>query len=318
MAIYNGSARQLLVQLINEANPTLPFEVNTVDYDFTVPAVIDPATNNGRNTEVFLVPKTSSQYTGSIRLTYNRLDLGLLFRNVIPHVQKWVPNTGTVTATNIVEQLHTLLPLYSAKYGVPLETSQIKDLNLQQRWGLDPSLTFQMQAEPTSLIYIGSTQTKWEIGKRTLESLYQNTEVEGRLYPNGNDFTDIATRKPYLSHVTFNEDFTLNPPPIGSVTLSYSQNTSIVQVLNYLNNHIASKLGYDNDVFLTSMDYTTVVDVNNPSQKRGIGSLRYNHVELPHPVYPEANSDLYNRLGVLEIPDDCGWGCGNLYFHYNV
>jgi hypothetical protein len=313
MAIYNGSARQLLVQLINEANPGLPFEVNTVDYDFTVPAVIDPATNNGRNTEIFLVPKTSSQYTGSIRLTYNRLDLGLLFRNVIPHVQKWVPNTGT-EATTVIEQLHTLLPLYSAKYGIPLETSQIRDLGLQQRWGINPSLTFQMQAEPTSLIYIGSVQSKWEIGKRTLESLYQNTEVEGRLYPNGNDFTDIATRKPYLSHFTFNDDFTLNPPPFSNNIIA----SNYITIPRFMNEHIAHRLGLEPNVFATTISYASPVDVNDSSASRGIRDLRYRSVNLPHPDYPEANSDLYNRLSVMEIPDDCGWGCGNLYFHYNV
>ena len=317
MAIYNGSARQLLVQLINEANPGLPFEVNTVDYDFTVPTVIDPATNNGRNTEIFLVPKTSSQYTGSIRLTYNRLDLGLLFRNVIPHVQKWVPNTGTESTTT-VEQLHNLLPLYSAKYGIPLETSQIKDLGMQQRWGINPSFTFQMQAEPTSLIYIGSVQSKWEIGKRTLESLYQNTEVEGRLYPNGNDFTDIATRKPYLSHFTFNDDFTLNPPPNYSINYMSSGNHGSNLVDAFMDEHIAHRLGLEPNVFTTSRSYTLPVDVNNPADLRGLTGLRYMTVTLPHPDYPEANSDLYNRLSVLEIPDDCGWGCGNLYFHYNV
>ncbi|MNN24546.1 hypothetical protein D3C81_1379820 [compost metagenome] len=50
----------------------------------------------------------------------------------------------------------------------------------------------------------------------------------------------------------------------------------------------------------------------------GLNGVSFIRIVLPHSSYPEANSEFYNRAVVANLPADCPWGTGRLFFHYNV
>lgn len=328
--IYNRTARQTLVDLINEGNPDLPFPINMTDYEFTRPEAIDTLPN-GHNTEIRIIPKTTAPYHGNVLLTYRRLNLAYLFRNITPWVRQWVPNNGNPSSTSVVSNLHALLPLFSKKYGILLETSQIQNINLTQRNGLRGDV-FQITAEDDSLIFVGSTQANWVLGRRTLEDLIQIDEIEGREYPNGNDFSDMSTRKPYLTPLFHHIDFTMYHQENGSNWDAYSTNTTFliryrstvtaevnlwrtVQIYQSIINEILQReLGME--LALAEYNGGTVPQYTS-TLATSIAGIQFRSISLPNSDYPEANSEFFNHAIVITIPEDCPWGTGNIYFHYN-
>lgn len=339
MAIYTKPARQMLVDLINESNPDLPFEINTTDYDFTDPKAIDQ-NEQGHNTEIRLIAKPSAPYVGNRLLTYRRLNLAYLFRNMTPVVRQWVENGGNPSSGTIRATLHQFLPLFSQKYGILLETSQIRQVDLAERDGLDPTRRFSIQAENNSLVFVGSVQAQWVLGRRRLSELLQIDEVEGRKYP---DYTD---ERPLLTPLTHHIDFTLYAQENGNdwdtndtrtlIRESYRRTTSggIVNdttVFNRENRYrqildalLRTHFGFGMNVFDPvpggswgrSENSYRVVN-NDPEKIVNLAGIPFRTITLPHPEFPEANSEFFNHAIVFIIPEDCPWGIGNIFFHYN-
>lgn len=322
MRLYNKPVKQTLVDLINDSNPTLPFPINTVDYEFMPPEAITELPN-GHNTKIRLFCRLNAPYIGNITLTYRRLDLAKLFANHTPIVQKWVESNGSTTATNHLLNLHDLLDDYSNKYGINLDKNEIQDYGLDQRYGFQPQrYSFPIRAESTSLIYIGSVNAKWDIGERTLESLFGDYEVNGRVYPGGNSFDVPEARKHYLTPTTFNVDFTedyLSDTTYWEYSnnrqLGYTTSSTYIRMFDLIFN--AFKREYDR------------VNPDGPTIQYTIGSNGYKNTPydfndfiirrrtLPDVDYPEANSEFYNTVVVIETPADCTWAVGNIYLHYN-
>lgn len=333
MPIYSKTAKQQLVDLINEGNPDLPFALNVTDYDFTDPSSITP-TPEGHNTQIRVIAKTTAPYTGNVLLTYRRLDLGKLFEGIVPTVRKWVENSGSTTSYDHLIYLYEILPLFTKKYGVLLEESEIQNENLRERHGNNPDdYHWYLRAKSTSILFVGNTRAEWHIGERELWDLLQVDEVEGRQYPESNDFTAPENRKPYLTPNTFDTDFTLfhqdNPRLdyttyymwYNSSTYHRMQNNAITQLLN---DHVAPAVGFNfieagedgyNTMYNSGSGFSTHPASEGKAYTRG---LYYNTYSLPDARVPEANSEFYNRVVVLEIPEDCPWGSGNLYFHFNI
>lgn len=335
MAIYTKPARQMLIDLINEGNPDLPFSINSVDYEFTRPVPIE-LQPNGHNTEIRIMAKPGAPYIGNVLLTYRRLDLGYLFRNIIPTIKQWVENSGNPASGTTRAYLHDFLPLFTKKYGINLQTSQINNVALQERDGLDPNRYFNIVANPESLIYIGSAQAQWILGRRRLSELLQVDEVEGRLYPDGNDFSEDFKRRPLLTELTHYIDFTMYHQENGidwnrysnrSFSTSYHSNSTTSIYLsrqeniyrNILDEMFRTHLGFG--VAIRELNqggvplYTT--GLNETTNEVSVAGIRYYHIALPHNDYPEANSEFFNSAVVIQVPDDCPWGLGNIFLHYN-
>lgn len=326
--IYNRTARQTLVDLINEGNPDLPFPINMTDYEFTRPEAITTLPN-GHNTEIRIVPKTTAPYNGNVLLTYRRLNLAYLFRNIIPMVRQWVPNNGTVSSTTVISNLHALLPLFSKKYGILLETSQIQNVSLRNTHGLRGD-NFNINAVSDSLIFVGSTQANWVLGRRTLEDLIQIDEIEGREYPDSNDFSDLSSRKHYLTPLFHNIDFTMYHQENGINWDRYNSTFWINNITHYhtqediyagiIDAIFKDKLGVGvgNRTYSTFSSYNREPTLNSEGiPEVSLRLLSYETVTLPDARYPEANSEFFNHVIVITIPEDCPWGTGNIYLHYN-
>lgn len=324
MAIYSKTARQMLVDLINEGNPDLPFKVDLTNFEFTHPTVIGDL-ENGHNTQIRVIAKPSSPYVGNTLLTYRRLDLGKLFEGVLPTVQRWVYNTGNPDTGTPRAQLHDLLPLYTKKYGITLEASQVWDRTLTEAMGVQGT-PFQITAEPNSLVYIGHFDAVWFIGKRTLDDLVQIEEINGRQYPGGNEFADPSDRKLYFTPLTYATDYTYMLKEYSNWDYggdgerdSMSLNTgntidkaNTQRILNLLNETLPASADFS--ITNRSGHYTDLVTTGTVSVS-GIWRVR---VDLPSVDYPEANSEFYNTAVILLIPEDCGWTTGNIYLHYNT
>jgi len=328
--IYNRTARQMLVDLINEGNPDLPFPINLTDYEFTRPVSIS-VLPNGHNTEIRIIPKTTAPYHGNVLLTYRRLSLAYLFRNITPTVRQWVPNNGNPNTTTTIINLHALLPLFSKKYGILLESSQIRNVGLSNVHGIRGD-NFNIIAEPNSLIFVGSTQANWILGRRTLEDLIQIDEIEGREYPDGNDFSDLPSRKNYLTPLFHNVDFTMYHQENGAnwdryndVFWRVNHSTYFIQETIYRNIMDAifrEKLGFGilPHTFngrLYGSPFFNQGTTEEPDYVVGLRNLPYEPISLPDSRYPEANSEFFNSAIVITIPEDCPWGTGNIYLHYN-
>jgi len=332
MAIYTKTAKQMLVDLINEGNPNLPFPINDTDFDFTLPeTIIDPG--NGHNTRIRVIAKPNTNYIGNIVVTYRRLNVGFLFRNMTLEVQKWVANSGQGSGSLIL--LSNLLPIYSEKYGIPFTAGEWTDQWLTGFHGIRGD-TFTIAPTANNLVFVGSVTGRWRVGERTLESLLPVDVVAGRLYPGGNN-QDDPMRKYWITPDGFNTDYSNKSAILNgwlgnaNHPLGQWQDSGVSALHTRLINEVFPMVIPRNGPRITATSYVgraaltngTSFNGNDPTtgylvKELGMTGARTNRYILPHAAVPEANSEFFNRVLVLTLPDDCPWGTGALYFHYNV
>ncbi|MND14887.1 hypothetical protein D3C81_498230 [compost metagenome] len=318
MAIYSKTAKAMLIDLINEGNPSMPFAINETDFEFSVPEVI-AVLPNGHNTKIRVMSKPSSAYIGNVVVTYRRLSLANIFRSMIPEVEQWFTNNKTLSGAQVTT-LYALLPQYSAKYGITLEQSQFNDVSLTTYNGVRGD-AFSLTAKADSWAYVGSASFKWTNGEQTLQSLLPVDVINGRLYPGGNNFAEGAPRKRFITSETFDIDFTsekvnlenswLQTYPFGNQAGGPA--TLSLAVGNAINNKLAAKGSALRFVFPSSGS-----TVNYKTVDRSLEGLTLARVRLPNANYPEANAEFYNSVLVLTLPADCEWGVGRIYLHYNI
>lgn len=319
MIFYKKTPVETLIDLINEGNPTLPFEINTTDYDFMEPVAIEP-TEEGHDTEIRIVALPSAPYIGNTVLTYRRLNLANLFQGTTPVIHKWVENGGSSGSTTERARLYDFLSLYTNKYGITLEESEIQDVSLRERDGIDPARRFNITAKSTSLIYTGTTQAQWVIGVRELSDLLQIDEINDIQYPGGNDFSVPEGRKLYLTPILFENDVTFASQEeqywddYHAATMgTNSSNTSYVRFWNAVFSVFA-------DAFeeKTGIRPTVSSTYGYRDTEFDFGGFVVRRISIPDSNYPETNSEYYNRVIVIECPNDCTWATGYIYLHYNV
>lgn len=319
MAIITKTAKAMLIDLINEGNPQLPFPINETDFEFSTPEVITPALANGHNTRIRVMSKPSSVYIGNVLVTYRRLAVSNLFRNMIPEIEQWFTNSKVLNGTQITT-LYELLPQFSDKYGIVLEQSQFNNVSLTTYNGVRGD-TFALTAVPTSWAYVGAATMKWTNGEQTLQSLLPVDTIVGRLYPGGNNFAEGVTRKRYITSSSFDIDFTsekvnlengwLTSYPFGNT--NNGPGVLLVNILNALNAKLTAKG--------SSLQFIAPPNGNTTNYKtidRSLEGLLLTRYRLPHAAVPEANAEFYNSVCVLTLPADCEWGVGKLYMHYNI
>lgn len=319
MAIITKTAKAMLIDLINEGNPQLPFPINETDFEFSTPEVITPALANGHNTRIRVMSKPSSVYIGNVLVTYRRLAVSNLFRNMIPEIEQWFTNSKVLNGTQITT-LYELLPQFSDKYGIVLEQSQFNNVGLSTYNGVRGD-TFAMTAVANSWAYVGSTAMKWTNGEQTLQSLLPVDTIVGRLYPGGNNFAEGAPRKRFITPDTFDIDFTSEKVnlengwatqyPFGNVQSGPS--LLMVAIGNSLNSKLAAK-----GSSLKFVAPASGLTANYKTVDRSLEGLLLTRYRLPHSAVPEANAEFYNSVCVLTLPADCEWGVGRIFMHYNI
>ncbi|QVW28659.1 putative virion structural protein [Erwinia phage pEa_SNUABM_8] len=118
MSIYNKPSREMLLDAINKQNNLLanPLTWNQIASGYPE-TVSTPGAD--RNTRVLLYGLNGQGYKGNVTIEYDRIQMPVLFRNVIP-----------VVITNPVNKLSELLPFLNKKYGLSLIADDVEDFSV--------------------------------------------------------------------------------------------------------------------------------------------------------------------------------------------
>lgn len=335
MAIYSKTTKQMMVDLINAGNPQLPFPINETDFEFGLPEVMaDPG--NGHNTKIRVTAKPNTNYVGNVQLTYRRLDVGRIFRNMTLEVFRWIANSGA--NGTVLSTVNDMLPLYSEKFGFNFQVGEWNQANLTGYNGIRGDV-FNLTPVATNLAFVGTVPAKWTIGERTLESLLSVDVIEGRRYPGGNDFVTPGHQY-WVTPDGFDIDYSFAKDYLESQNVA-TGNAGVVRGAVYVGDNYGDGQGpirqyIENNCLKTlknrSGEFYTIVTaagagqavqdgINTPYRLNGCLFRRY---ALPHADVPEANSEFYNRCMVIDMADSTGgngprkWGTGRIFLHYNV
>lgn len=333
MAIYNKPSKQMVIDLINAGNPNLPFKINETDFELLDLKGIE-ALPNGHNTSIRLVAKPNTNYVGNLILTYRRLNISNIFRNMIPVIDYWVPNTGANgTQLTTSTELH---PKLGDKYGFLFEPGMWSDMGLSGYHGIRGD-AFAITALPANWAFIGTISAKWNIGQQSLDSLLSIDQIPGRLYPGGNDFTKLEDRQYWITPDGFDVDYSKNSATfaalesalgvngtIASTVFMGSTSSSYLPALNALKTLVQNIKNRNGDNYIVRGN--TQADLAVEGIKYDMTGISIRNYRLPHADVPEANSEFYNRCIVLDptvlttyYPTAAKtWGAGRMILHYNI
>lgn len=333
MAIYSKPSKQMVIDLINAGNPNLPFKINETDFELLDLKSIDTLPN-GHNTSIRIVAKPNTNYVGNLILTYRRLNILNVFRNMVPVIDYWVPNTGANSNQLITSsELHSKL---GDKYGFLFEAGMWSSVALSGYHGVRGD-TFTISALAANWAFIGTISAKWNIGQQSLESLLSIDQIPGRLYPGGNDFTVVDDRRYWITPDGFDVDYskysatfgTLEPELGTNGTIGYSMylgstTSNYATALNSIKALVSSIKTRSGDNYIVRGGLQA--DLAVEGIKYDMTGVSIRNYRLPHAAVPEANSEFYNRCIVLD-PDVLTtfyptavkkWGTGRLILHYNT
>lgn len=144
MSIYSQPSDQMVRELINNANtPLVPFAPENLT--FGKPAVV--VGSDHVNSTVNVRGIQGEVYAGQLPVSYNRLDLSVLFRgNYRPEFTALGQST-----------LYRLLPEINKALGMSLTTTDLQDVDLKLLSEGD-QVILEMRALPTSLGFTGMAQ----------------------------------------------------------------------------------------------------------------------------------------------------------------
>lgn len=160
-------ARQILIDLINEANATT---LTLDDIRFGGPSPIE---NGNRNTGITITALPTSPYVGSRDLTYNRVDLSEL-----PGERSTTFNVANhVTAFDMI-------PVLNDAYSINLSSDDIFDDPLPEIDPNDPDQKepFVLRAKPGSLVYRNRITLTIRSNEISLAGLLVTDELSGFEY----------------------------------------------------------------------------------------------------------------------------------------
>lgn len=333
MAIYSKPSKQMVIDLINAGNPNLPFKINETDFELLDLTAIDTLPN-GHNTSIRLVAKPNTNYVGNLILTYRRLNVANIFRNLVPTIDYWVPNTGAnSTQLTTSTELH---PKLGDKYGFLFEAGMWNSVPLSGYHGVRGD-TFAITALPDNWAFIGTVLAKWNIGQQSLESLLSIDQIPGRLYPGGNDFTTLEDRRYWITPDGFDVDYSKYSAyfvalesvlGVNGTMTSYiymgSVSSNYLTPLSALKTIVQGIKNREGDNYIVRGGLQT--DLAVEGIKYDMTGTFIRNYRLPHADVPEANSEFYNRCIVLDTniltnyyPTAAKtWGAGRMILHYNI
>ena len=160
-------AANKLLALINRDNKT-----NLVEDQVVLNApLVNPDSGIARNTKLKVVAVPGKGFRGDVTVWYNRIDLGLLFKNVNANVGLEVTEGMTAEA---------LIPLINEKYGTDFEVEDFDALPALVVGGGTATLT----AKADNVAYIQSFDVKYGLEEVALDSVVLVTTLTGFNYPN--------------------------------------------------------------------------------------------------------------------------------------
>lgn len=278
MPLYKNSGLQNLIDLINQDNPGLPFQINETECLFGTPVAI-ATLPNGHNTRVKVLAKSSGKYRGSVQVTYRRIDLSALFRSVSARFDRYLAS-GSMTHS-------MMIPIINQKYGLNLE---VANTTLSAGWSTSQSgQSRTLSAVNANYFYVGSLSVQWFQSPAELGvDILLNPDLNGAAWPGGNDFTSYADRSLHgeflLASLDFTEFALANGWPVtagGPVSFA----AGATPMLDEIN----AKAG-------TSLNINAYNATTNP---QGLGGYTYNTVPLPNASWPMANREGFTAARIF-------------------
>lgn len=305
MPLYLKPSKDEVYDLINQANPGLGFVASPLNVNLSVPAVATVSGQPNLNTKIGLSAVQGGDFMGRKDVFYRRRNLTSLFRAVTVQIDLYrAPVSAGATAYTVYQ----LLPYINAKYGMSFTTDDLVDANIIYGTTLEGGFnttTVTVTAKATSLGYTGSFALKWKSAPQDLATMIGVSELGGRLYPGGNDFT---AHKNIVNFMGYGTDFTT----LNTTTPWPGYPTS---------NSLASSNQAGNQAWLTAYfaeinrQYGTTWS-GGPTATCKTATI----YTIPNVLVPEANSRYFNRVMVIELTDAVAdaIGVGRLYIHFNV
>lgn len=306
MTFYAKPSKDLVYDLINKANPTLPSPITPAIVRLDVPKIIGSAGPADLNTVIKASAKYNQGYTGTMELSYRRINLTNFFKNTTVIVNKFKDNGQPVKFSDYLNE-------FNSKYGFSLTSDDFTDVSFPGS-NIDPvdgmrTAAVTVNTKTDSLGFIGSFTFRWKNSPQELKNLITKQELPGRVYP---PFT-------FVNLMTYGGDNTaaLSDPIPGT---NY-------KVFDYFADNLLfagtarPDLLVGHNQFLNSVNagYGTsfIADSTKPMSTPGnLFNAVVRLVTLPNALYPTANNT-FGRMLVIQLQPGHTWGTGDLFFHHN-
>lgn len=228
------------------------------------------------NTMVRLKAIDGKGFVGSVICTYDRVDLAVIGRML----------GGKLALPTDVVTVHAALGHISARYGIVLPTSEIKDAEIL--WDEDGAL-FEIAAKEDSLCWIGSATFTSTVLPKHITDIVTADEL-----PNYDQFRAYAG-KTFVEFVTYGRDYTEKFDKFVDVT---AQNFDAQALLADINFNLGNDFAYSASSVDRNLYGSTFV-------YNGLNS----GVEGTNPAYKYV-------MVIAMNPDDARYE-GNVIIHYN-
>lgn len=286
MSYYSKPQIEQLFNLINESNPGLmelrDLENTTIGIPFR--RTVKPGEIQDTSIEIYANP--GSFYLGKQIVHYRRINIGTLFANIVPHIERW--SSGSMPRS-------VWMDLLNKKYGLAFVNEDLISVNHIGEG------TNYINIEPTSLAYIGQLRFRWTRGKRAMDQILTKDEYTGLYWDRVYD-----ENKPLMTSVNFNLDYT-RFNNINAISNGITLNN-----VGSFSGDVTAIIDWYNKCSGLELDLGTVHTSPN-----GIKGLQMTRFTIPSTAIPEANSINYNRVLII-TPTTTSWFCGKILIHYNV
>lgn len=316
MPFYSKVAKQLVFDLLNAANPQLPILLTDAVVRVGLPKPIANALPAARNTTVLVQANRNMGYVGTKNLTYRRINLTSLFKNVKPVVYKFM-------ASGQPNYFGDYLLEFNTKYGLKLTADDF--INIDFPFALvDPAdglktATVNVTVNSNSLGYLGSFPFTWKNAKNTLDAIIRHPEINGRTFPGGNVFD--GNHKYVLNISTFSCEIT------DILKIKVSNMYGEATLAQYLpdgitlgtttGDSVPGHLEFLRQVNMVSGTPFLLNPADNGTTLNNLQGSSVTNITLPSALYPEANSAAYAKAIIIKPPAENTWAVGYLIFHHN-
>lgn len=306
MPIYTKPQIELLVDLINEANPGL--NLAPVAFENTrlgLPYPYTPKEGEIADTSIEVFPRDNSFFVGRVVVNYRRLKLENLFKNRVIEYDRW--RGRRLEREDLAKWLNR-----------DFNTTFVPEDFSSSGWTSWGGVRY-TNIHPHSLCYQGTFYFRWIQGKRELDQILDDAPWEfNKVFPQpGTRFwseyhaalphvveeTEEDDRRPLLTHIGFGLDYSRfynNLMALSNGTVLDENTPVILTALRYFTQVTGIELSLDKD-------HTEVGGL------RGLDYFRYS---IPRTLIDEANAFDYQYAAWINAKED-SWFGGRLIFHFN-
>jgi hypothetical protein len=307
MNFYPKPSKDLVYDLVNEANPLLPIPLSPEVVRLELLKPIAGAGPSDVNTTITVSASRGMGYRGTKVLSYRRINIGNFFRNKTVIVNKYV-------ASGQPSKFSDYLADFNAKYGLGWTAGDFTDA-LFSASSIDPmdnrkTAAVFVNTKPDSLGFIGAFTFYWKNAPQELKNVILKTEIPGRVYPANN----------FVNMMTYGGDNTATcyEPVVGTNYKLIEYFAAGLLLAGPSRPDLIAE--HTRFISLINAQYGTTftVEPGQPMSKdKNLYKAVIDMVALPSALYPTANSKDFQKLLVLKLQPEHTWGSGDLFFHHN-